>query len=423
MAISRGRYFSWISRDGEIILLTNGLRSFAYGFVSIILAIYLSTLGFNAFWIGVIITLILICGAFTTVLASIYADRIGRRRFLFITGMLMAVSGLIFALTSNSILIFVAALSGAMSPSGSDVSAFLSLEQAMLPQAGTREKRHSIYAVYNTVGQFAGSAGILFSASPVLFQSLFHVGTIESYKPMFAIYSVIAVIMSVCYLLISSKMELQAVVSSNGGAIKQVSRMSHHSRMIIAKFSSLLAVDALAGGFVIQTIMAYWFHQKFSVPLEYISLVFFVTGVFASFSLLAAGKLASKIGAINTMFFTHLPANILLILVPLAPSLYLALSFYVARSLITQMDVPARQAYTMSVVSPNERTAASGFTNISRNVARIPSPTISGYALQFVSLALPFFVAGTIYIFSDSLLYISFRKVKERGENEGRIES
>ena len=238
MHTKRGRYFSWISRDGEIILATNGIRSFAYGFVSVILAIYLSNLGFDAFRIGITITLILVCGAFTTVLASVYADRVGRRRFLFFTGMLMAVSGLIFALTSNTILILIGALTGAMSPSGGDVSAFLSLEQAMLPQAGAKEKRHSIYATYNTAGQLAGAAGVLFSATPILFQSSLHLGTTESYKPMFLIYSVLAIAMSVLYLMISSKMELQTAMQANGSGIKQISGMSHDSKTIIAKFCS-----------------------------------------------------------------------------------------------------------------------------------------------------------------------------------------
>jgi MFS family permease len=409
-----GRFLSWMSRDGKLVLATYGLRSFAYGFVSVILAIYLGVAGFDSFQVGLVITLVLVSGAASNILASLYADRLGRRRFLFIASILMAVSGLIYALSSNRTLLILGALSGTMSPSGGDVGSFLSLEQAMLPQSGTSARRNSIYAIYNTFGQLSQSGGTAFSAMPVVFRSAFHLSLVRSYEPMFAIYSVVAFVMAALYLTISTRMELRNVP----GALKAVSKLSHESKMVITKFAAILGVDAFAGGFVIQAFFSYWFYTKFSAPLQYLALIFFVAGLFSSISLYLAGKLADRFGAINTMVFSHLPADFLLIAIPFVPTFPLAMSLYVARSLITTMDVPARQAYTMSVVNPEERTAASGITNVARSSSRSLSPSIEGYFFQFVSLTIPFLISGLIYTASDIVLYFTFRRVKEKKEEE-----
>ncbi len=417
---------SWINRDGKLVLLTNGIRSFAYGFVSIILLIYLNLVGFSLLQTGIIVSLILVSGLVTTILSSIYADRVGRRRFLFIVGVMMAITGLIYALTTNPILLILGALTGTLSPTGSDITTFLPLEQAMLPQSSSQERRNALYAVYNTTGQLTQSGGILLSAMPVFFEGYFHLSQVDSYRPLFAVYSALAFVLAVLYLSISSRMELQTPAirldekenkeSAIDRATRGATKLSRESKMLIAKFSAIIGVDALAGGFVIQTIISFWFYKNYNVPLQYLSLIFFVTGVLSSFSILLAGWLADRIGAINTMVFTHLPANLFLMAIPLAPNLFGALAFFFARSMITTMDVPARQAYTVSVVKPHERTAAAGMTSISRNSARTVSPSLSTYALQFVSQALPFFIAGSIYICTDLTLFFVFRNVKEMRE-------
>jgi len=327
--------------------------------------------------------------------------------------MLMAASGIIYATTTNTVLLIIGALIGTLSPTGGEVGPFLSIEQAILPQSCPNSKRNSIFAYYSTIGQASTSFGALFSGLPIILTSIFALSLNISYRFMFVVYAVIAVLTALLYLGLSKSAELPtgATVTNNDGNRKEI--LSPRSKSIITKLSILFGVDAFAGGFVLQSIVSFWFYTKFGVPLGTLAIIFFFSGVLSSISFLVAGRLADRIGAIRTMVFTHLPSNVFLILVPLAPTFVGSLGLYLARQSISQMDVPTRQSYTVSIVRPEERTVSSGITNISRNTAQAISPSLSGYAIQFISLSFPFFISGTLKIAYDLLLYSNFKKIRE----------
>ncbi|MFI5419478.1 MAG: MFS transporter [Nitrososphaerales archaeon] len=401
---------SWLKRDGKIILAARGVRTFGYGFLSVILAIYLQELGFDPIVIGIVLTSILISGAFFTLLGSLYSDVIGRKKFLILYAILMATSGIIYATTTNEILLIIGALIGTLSPTGGEVGPFLSIEQAILPQTSPDNKRNSVFAYYSTIGQLSTSFGALFSGLPSILVAIFGFGLIYSYHVLFAFYALLAIITALLYLGLTTQAELNVRNVDDRAAVK---KLLPQSKAIITKLSVLFGVDAFAGGFVLQSLVSYWFYTRYGVPLGTLALIFFASGVLSSVSFLIAGKLSDRIGAIKTMVFTHFPSNIFLILVPIAQTFGLSLAFYLARQSISLMDVPARQSYTVSVVKPSERTVAAGITNISRNTAQAISPSLSGYAMQFISLSLPFFVGGVLKIAYDVALYYNFRKIRE----------
>jgi predicted MFS family arabinose efflux permease len=397
----------WMTRDGKLLLATRGVRSFGYGFLSIILAIYLHLIGFSNILIGAVLSATLLGSAAFTIFASAYADRIGRRRMLLLLALLMAISGIVFAVTENRIALFVAAIIGTLSPTGAEIGSFLPMEQAILPQTVTEEKRNSAFAAYNTVGTLASAAGTLFSGLAAVLQNCFGFGDLDSYHALFLVYSALALTAAALYMVVSSKAELQNEYSE-----RPRKRLSPESRTIIAKLSALFGVDAFAGGFVLQTLISFWFFTRYGVSEGTLSVIFFIAGILSTISFYVAVRLARRIGLIRTMVFTHIPSNILLMLVPVANTFVLSLTFYLARQSISQMDVPTRQAYTMAVVSPEERIPAAGITSISRNLAQATSPSLSGYAMQAISMSSPFFIAGSLKIVYDVGVYFNFRKIK-----------
>ena len=397
----------WMTRDGKLLLATRGVRSFGYGFLSIILAIYLHLIGFSNILIGAVLSATLLGSAAFTIFASAYADRIGRRRMLLLLALLMAISGIAFAVTENRIALFVAAIIGTLSPTGAEIGSFLPMEQAILPQTVTEEKRNSAFAAYNTVGTLASAAGTLFSGLAAVLQDYFGFGDLDSYHTLFLVYSALALTAAALYMVVSSKAELQREYSE-----RPRKRLSPESRTIIAKLSALFGVDAFAGGFVLQTLISFWFFTRYGVSEGTLSVIFFIAGILSTISFYVAVRLARRIGLIRTMVFTHIPSNILLMLVPVANTFVLSLTFYLARQSISQMDVPTRQSYTMAVVSPEERIPAAGITSISRNLAQATSPSLSGYAMQAISMSSPFFIAGSLKIVYDVGVYFNFRKIK-----------
>jgi MFS family permease len=404
---------SWLTRDGKLILAARGVRTFGYGFLSIVLFIYLHAVGFSDFLSGLVIALILASGALFTFVGGLYADRVGRKKFLILFSILMASSGLIYAFSTNYLLLIIGALVGTLSPTGAEVGPFLSIEQAILPQACTRERRNSLFAIYAMVGQLSASFGALLSGIPSELQSYLHFGIIDSFRPIFGLYSVIALVTAGLYLGLTDYAEIHSRDEKLSTAEKIFQeRLSPGSKSIITKLSALFGVDAFAGGFVLQSIISFWFFTRYGVPLSELSVIFFFSGVLSSVTFVVAGRLADKIGAINTMVITHIPSSVFLILMPLGSSFALSLAFFLARQSISSMDIPARQSYTVSIVHPNERTIAAGITNISRNTAQSISPSLSGYLIQFVSLSFPFFIAGSLKIIYDLLLYSNFRKLR-----------
>jgi MFS family permease len=414
--------FKWLTKDGKLLLAARTLRTFAYGLLSVVLAIYLKLIGFNDLYIGFILTATLLNSVIFTLIASFYADRIGRRKVLIAYSALMSVSGLVFFVTSNYVALIISAFIGTINVTGTEIGAFLTIEQAMLPQTiNDPKKRNTVYALYNMAGTFAMSAGILVTGLPQIFAQQYGLNQIESIKPLFLLYSIIGLGVLGIYFVISNRIEvnmnMNTSTTNRPRLFKQT--LSPKSKEIVTKLSGLFAIDSFAGGFVIQSIVSFWFFTKFEVELTTLSYIFSIAGVLTAFSFLVAAKLADKIGLINTMVFTHIPSNILIILVAFAPTLPLAIALYLARMALSQMDVPTRQSYIVAVVKEDERTAAAGITNISRNIAQSVSPSLAGYILQSLSiLSAPFVLGGVLKIVYDIALYFNFKHIKPSDEEK-----
>ena len=402
--------FSWLSRDGKLLLAAKIVRTFAYGFLSVILAIYLKLIGFDDLLIGLVLTATLLNSVIFTLIASFYADRMGRRRTLVVYAALMSISGAIFVTMENHVMLIIAAFIGTINVTGSETGAFLTIEQSILPQTVKNiKKRNIIFAIYNMAGTFAMSAGVLLSGLPTIIQQQFGeiLNQIDSIKPLFILYSLSGIVVIGIYLLLSKRIEVEGTI-----ARPLTQTLSPMSKNIVGKLSGLFAIDSFAGGFVIQSIVSFWFFTKFGADLTTLSYIFSVAGILTAFSFIVAAKIADKVGLINTMVFTHIPSNILIILVAVAPSLSVAIAFYLIRMALSQMDVPTRQSYIVAVVNKEERTAAAGITNISRNISQAISPSLTGIIINTFTLSTPFIIGGLLKIAYDIALYVNFRKIK-----------
>jgi MFS family permease len=405
--------FQWISIDGKLLLCARIVRTFAYGFLSVILAIYLKLIGFDDILIGIILSVTLINSIIFTLFASFYADRIGRRNTLLLYTIMMSISGIIFFVTENPLALIIAALLGTLNITGSETSAFLSIEQSILPQTiKDNRKRNTLFGFYNMAGTFAMGAGILIANLPIIIESELEFDQIYAIKLLFLFYSLLGILVLGIYLKLSSAIEIKKEKTST--PIAEI--LTPKSKKIVTKLSGLFAIDSFAGGFAIQSIVSFWFFTKFDIDLSIISYIFSIGSVLTAFSYIIAAKIADKIGLINTMVFTHIPSNILLILLAFAPTLEMAIVFYMIRMALSQMDVPTRQSYIVGVVEENERTASAGITNMSRNIAQAISPSITGYIIGVLSLSAPFVIGGLLKIIYDITLYINFRKIKPSEE-------
>jgi len=406
-----------VKRDAVILFTTRIVRMFCYGFLSVVLALYLAQVGLSEKQIGLLFTLTLAGDAGITLWLTTHADRFGRQRTLLFGAFLMAGAGIVFIITRNPYILMAAAIIGVISPSGNEIGPFLSVEQASLSILLPSTRRTQIFAWYNLSGSFATALGAL--AGGWLSQALQQAGipALNSYQFVLAGYALGGIIIAALFLGVSASIEIPKE------SLQAASRWSlglNRSRSVVLRLSGLFAVDAFAGGLVVQSMVAYWFHTKFGTEPGVIGSIFFGANLLAGISALMAGRLAKKIGLINTMVFTHIPSNILLMLVPLMPNLPLAIAILLARFSISQMDVPTRQSYTMAVVDPDERSAASGVTAIARSVGAAISPTLTGVFLSVpFLLSAPFFLAGGLKIIYDLALYRNFRRVKppEEGSN------
>jgi MFS family permease len=403
--------FPKLTTDGSILFGTRVLRMFAYGFLSVVLVLYLAQLGLSEGLIGLLLSLTLFGDAVISLWMTITADRVGRRRILIAGSALMLFAGLLFALTDRLELLLIAAIVGVISPSGYEVGPFLPVEQAALSQIVPDEQRTRTLAWYNLAGSFATAAGALTGGS--LTQLLQQAGVIplNSYRTVVVVYGTIGVLLALLFTRLSASVE-----AAHSDTVQTQSRFGlRHSRGIVLKLSTLFGLDAFAGGFVVQSIVAYWFHVRFGVEPAALGGIFFGANVLAGISALTSAWVAARIGLINTMVFTHLPSNILLVLIPVMPNLPLAIVVLFARFSISQMDVPPRQSYTMAVVAPDERSAAAGVTGIARSIGGTISPTLAGLFLSNPgAFGVPFFVAGGLKIIYDILLYRGFRSVKNQ---------
>jgi MFS family permease len=391
------------------LFATRIVRLFCYGFLSVVLALYLAEAGLGEKQIGLLFTLTLAGDAGISLWLTTTADRFGRRRTLLLGALLMAGAGIVFILTKNPLLLMAAAIIGVISPSGNEIGPFLSVEQAGLAQLIPDRRRTQTFAWYNLSGSFATASGAL--AGGWLSQILQGSGipALESYRAVLMGYALGGVVLIFLFLGLSAAIEVPAIARQN--AAKRTLGL-HRSRNVVFRLSALFSLDAFAGGLIVQSMIAYWFHVRFGVEAGIIGSIFFGANILAGVSALLAGRLAKKIGLINTMVFTHVPSNLLLMLVPLMPTLPLAILVLLLRFSISQMDVPTRQSYTMAVVDPDERSAASGVTAIARSVGAAISPSITGVFLSIPALlSAPFFLAGGLKIIYDLLLYRSFRRL------------
>jgi predicted MFS family arabinose efflux permease len=326
----------------------------------------------------------------------------------------MLFAGVLFAVTDKLALLLIAAIIGVISPSGYEVGPFLSVEQAALSQIVPDGLRTQVFAWYNLVGSFATATGALCGGGLTELLQQAGIVPLNSYRTVLVLYGVMGLLLAALFTQLSPEIE---AVHSDGPQTPTRFGL-HRSRGIVLKLSTLFGLDAFAGGFVVQSLVAYWFHIRFGVEPAALGGIFFGANILAGISALAAAWVAARIGLVNTMVFTHLPSNILLMLVPLMPNLPSAIVLLFARFAISQMDVPARQSYTMAVVAPDERSAAAGVTGIARSIGAAISPTIAGAFLSNpVLLGAPFFVAGGLKVIYDILLYRSFRQVKSERAN------
>ena len=395
--------------DIRILFATRITRLFCYGFLSVVLALYLAETGLSETQIGLLFTLTLLGDAVIWLWLTTSADRFGRKRTLLIGALLMAGAGVAFVMTRNVIILMIAALIGVISPSGHEIGPFLSVEQAGLTQLMPNEKRTQMFAWYNLVGSFAIATGALAGGwlAQVLQDNAWT--ALDSYRLILMGYALGGISLLFLFLNLTPAIE---VGETQQLITKRVLGL-HRSRNIVFKLSSLFAMDAFAGGLLVQSLLAYWFHVRFGVESGILGSIFFGANILAGISALLAIRLAKKFGLINTMVFTHIPSSILLMLVPLMPNLPLAIGLLLLRFSISQMDVPARQSYTMAVVDPDERSAASGVTAIARSVGAAVSPALTGLFFSIPALInLPFFLCGGLKIIYDLLLFREFRAVK-----------
>jgi len=395
-----------------------GLRSLAYGLLAVLLGVALAGEGFTPVAIGALITVSLVGDMVGTYVIGLFADNWGRRHALALLSLLMAATGAIFGLVTSYPVLLVAAFFGTLGTSASETAPFLPIDQTMIAQVTAPEQRTSVFARYNLVASFSAAAGALAAGLPGLLTRT-GLPLASGIRLMFGVYAVLALIVAGLSLRLSSDVEapLHRPIQKQSRRSRLVPPL-HRSRGIVWRLTALFSVDALAGGLVVQSLMALYFLQRFGVPLTTLSILFFGANLLSALSFLAAVPLARRFGLLNTMVFTHLPSNVLLILVAFVPTFPIAATLLLLRQALSQMDVPTRQAYTMALVAPEERTAAASVTSLARSVGSATSPVFSGLLLQgpLLILGLPFILAGILKAAYDLTLWSIFRHVRLHDE-------
>lgn len=405
--------------DALLLFVTRAIRLFAYGSLSVVLVFYLADLGLGTAQTGVLFTLTLIGDTVISFYLTTRADRIGRRRMLLVGALLMVAAGVIFAITHNFLMLTIAATIGVISPSGNEVGPFLSIEQAALSSVVAQQTRTEVFAWYTLAGSFATALGALTTGAITHLLQKTTVTPLGGYRMIVVLYAVLGVLLLFFFNRLTSAVEVSLHESTDISAGLRKFIGVGRSYHVVLKLAGLFALDSFGSGFVVQSFAAYWFYLRFGLTPGSLGLIFFVANLLSGVSALLASRLASRIGLVRTMVFTHLPSNILLILIPLMPTLSLAITLLFLRFSISQMDVPTRQSYTMAVVPPNERSATAGIAGVSRTTGAALAPFLAGIMFARPSLInAPFFIAGSLKIVYDLLLYRSFRAIKPPEEAE-----
>ena len=406
-----------LDRDGRLLFATRVMRMFGYGFLAVVLVLYLAAIGLEPIMIGVVLTLTLVGDTVISLWLTTNADRLGRRRVLVAGSVLMVVAGVVFALTSWVPLLILAGTIGVLSPTGNEVGPFLAVEQSALSQAVGDARRTSTFAWYNVAGYVATASGAL--GAGLVSGSLIRSGMApaDAYRVIVVGYALVGLAMALVFARLGPRIEAPPREWRPGEIRRRLGL--GRSKGVVLRLSALFSIDAFAGGFVPQSLMAYWFNLQYGVEPGLLGLIFFGANLLAAVSSLSAARIARRIGLINTMVFTHLPSNVLLILVPIMPNLPLAILVLLLRYSLSQMDVPTRQSYVMAVVDPDERSAAAGVTGIARTTGAALSPALSAPLVASASYAaVPFYIAGGLKIVYDLLVWRAFRAVKPPEERD-----
>lgn len=394
--------------DISRIFSAQALRAIAYGFSSVLLGASLEAQGFSGVQVGALLTAIVAGTALMSFLVGTYADRLGRRTVYALMFVGLAISGTVFGLTDQFWLLVAVALTGTLSTEVVESGPFTSLEQAMMPAVVSSDRRTRVFGTYNAIASLAGSLGALAAGGPALLRELWP--GLPADQRFFLLMVPVGLAGAVLARSLSAAAE-----TGRGSDPKRPSLQ--RSRGNVLRLSSLFALDSFAGGFVLQSFIAYWFARRFGTSLQVLGAVFFAVGLLQSGSFIAATRLAERFGLLSTMVFTHLPSNLLLAAIPLAPTLPVAITLLLGRFALSQMDVPTRQAYVVALVDPEERTAAAAYTNTARYLVRPLGPVLAG-ASQQLAFGLPFFLGGGIKAIYDVVLWSWFRKVPLVSETE-----
>jgi MFS family permease len=402
--------------DIRFLFIARFVRMFAYGFVSVLLVLYLSRVGLSNTQIGLLLSLTLVGDIGISLLLTTTADRLGRRRTLVIGAVLMVLAGIVFGSTSNYLLLLLAATVGVISPSGNEVGPFLSVEQASLTQVIADHRRTAVFSWYNLAGSVATALGAIVSGGLTQMVQNSGMPATESYRLVIWIYGALGAVLAWLSTRLSGAVEaVRKPMNATSTDGVRVFWGLHRSKHVVARLSALFSLDSFAGGFVMQSIVAYWFHTRWGLQPATLGAIFFGANILAAVSSLAAARIAAKIGLVKTMVFTHLPSNVLLILVPLMPNVSLAILVLLLRFSISQMDVPTRQSYVMAIVEPDERSAAAGVTSVARSVGASISPSLATMLMASPALlAAPFLISGILKICYDLLLYRGFVATQSR---------
>ncbi|TMI08263.1 MFS transporter [Candidatus Bathyarchaeota archaeon] len=393
--------FDWMTEDGKVVLIEKAVRTVPYGFLGVLFSVYLSQLGLDAFLIGAVLALTVASSAIYTLVASVFADLLGRRRTLIFFALTDAVAGALL-FSSNSLWAPVAAgIIGNMTVGAGEVGPFLTLEQAILPGASDTRRRTLGFSVYNLVGYVSSSAGALLVGLPQFITP----GT-GGYRPLFMAYLASGLLGAYLYSRLSIEVEKEKTASPSIGVLSEA------SKPVVRKLSALFALDSFGGGFIGISILSYYFYEKYSLQLSSLGVLFAGTQIVTAISFLVAERIARQIGLIKTMVYTHIPSNLLLAIIPFVSSAPIAIGLLLSRQSLSQMDVPTRQSYLMSVVPETDRTPAAGFTNVSRSIAQTFSPSIAGYTIATLWLGSPFVIAGGLKLVYDLSLYKIFHRLK-----------
>ena len=393
--------------DAATILITRGIRSFGDGFTSVLLAGYLTALGLSGGNIGAIATAALLGTAVSTLAIGGWTERFGRRRMLVLAALVAAATGIAMATVDVFVLLLIVAFLGTVNPTAGDVSVFLPVEQAILPQTVEAARRTDLFARYNLVGAFAAAGGALFAAAPGLISRWTAIDSLDVARAMFVLYAGLALVNFALYRTLTAGAEPAA--PPNRAPL-------HRSRGVVTRLSALFALDAFAGGFIVQSMLALWLFNRYGLSIEQTAAIFFVSGVLSAFSFLVAARISQRIGLVNTMVFTHLPSNILLILVALMPGAWLAVAMLLMRQALSQMDVPTRQSYVMAVVDADERAAAASVTSVARSISAAWSPWLSGLMLGASTFGWPLVISGSLKCVYDGLILHQFRRLRPEEE-------